>query len=354
MRLEVERWSQFPGLPSGSGGSASTNGISIRTTTGTSTRRSTSTSTSRRSDGKAVTAWTPIAETTPVISLSEITGSHKPNTPSDQDHTPICDFQRLHIGAALLRPPLDIAANRDLGEWQAAARQLGELQRLLDVHRDAIAAREGTQELERFRQDLANLVERRLRDGCATLQYLQTELLGFRHGTASHSSSRNSREGDRGKGSGGREIGGDDERRTVMAAILLGVEIEVLNSILASPVRGLLPAWARRAPELQSERCPDRDCFRIGDAAIDIVTFEIPNKLLDDVQRLRLSLGVGGWEGKIDRGPVGFGTQYTWISEVFLTVQGMAILGLISIVVERELREGPRALVLNRGVAKES
>ncbi|KAI1182989.1 hypothetical protein F5B17DRAFT_449094 [Nemania serpens] len=206
IRSQFDRWSLLPSLPSGRGGSASTNRNANTTTVRTFTHRS-----------KVTKTWTPVAETTPA-SFSPIpipTDGTQTGTPPNNQNTSICDFQRLHVGAALLqqKPQLDMAVNADLEEWQAVARQLGELRRLLDIHRDAIVAREGAR---------------------------ATELVGFRLRVVSSSRSPPDNTG----GGGGEKE--DDDHRAVMAAILRGVEIDILDIIALALTKGRRGRGGRR------------------------------------------------------------------------------------------------------------
>ncbi|KAI0478105.1 hypothetical protein F4859DRAFT_520976 [Xylaria cf. heliscus] len=192
-----------------------------------------------------------------------------------------CDFESLYGGASLLERPLDVAYNINLRHWQAGWRQFGELTRLINVHQGALIKRHGAEEFHRFRADMKILIERPLRQGCSTLQRLQTRLLEFKD----------------------IDINEDEEIRAILSNIVREAEIEVVNNILENVIRRLLPSWARRAPELRSENCPSKDCFRIGKDPLDISMFKVPNALLAEVRRVQSDIAAGAAR---ERGVFGF------------------------------------------------
>ncbi|KAI1171582.1 hypothetical protein F4777DRAFT_565008 [Nemania sp. FL0916] len=201
---------------------------------------------------------------------------------------PECDFQLLYIGDSLLNPPLNITASLDLATWQVVARQLAELQHLLATHRGAIIARHGVREFEQFRADLENTIERPLRLACSTVRRLQVGLLEFNDLFEANVNSEETHDYNHDSKNNDKNDEDDDDTRAILAAMLHAIEIDVHEAIIGASTTRLLPGWARHdAPELRSDRCPRRDCFKIRETALDIVALKIPRKVLGAVRKLR-------------------------------------------------------------------
>ncbi|KAI1422377.1 hypothetical protein F5Y12DRAFT_799664 [Xylaria sp. FL1777] len=184
---------------------------------------------------------------------------------------PDCNFQVIHLGASLLRSPLDIANSVDLYEWGAAARHLTELLHLLDLHTDAMIGRYGPRKFDDLQTDLHDLVEKPLRYGCATLQQLQIRLLDLINVSNKTKS----------------------EREEILANLLRDVEIDLEDNIPDAMIGRTLPSWALEAPELRSEKCLNQDCFKINEYDLNLVTMDIPYKLLAGVRKLKVDSAMG-------------------------------------------------------------
>ncbi|KAI1423379.1 hypothetical protein F5Y12DRAFT_716330 [Xylaria sp. FL1777] len=171
-----------------------------------------------------------------------------------------CNFPLLYMGASLLPSYINVTATVDLDEWEPAARQLSELRRLLTLHREALIQKHGSEEFERLHADLRNLIEQPIKYGCSMLKSLQRKLLELNAHTTGLFSAL--------------------ESRSILASLLQELETKLLQDISGGTIHHLLPSWVREAPELRSENCPNQDCLKIGEASIDIVTINIPYKLL--------------------------------------------------------------------------
>ncbi|KAI0204903.1 hypothetical protein F4808DRAFT_456646 [Astrocystis sublimbata] len=183
-----------------------------------------------------------------------------------------CDFQSLENGAAPLSWPLDIAESINLRQWQAAYRQLRELKRLSTIHEAALITQYGLDQFQSFLSDLDTLVGKPLRFGCSTLERLQSQLYEIKD----------------------INILQGHELQPILSNILREAHIDLLNYNLGTNHTHLIPSWARHAPELQSRMCADRDCFRIGEEVLDIVTLQIPDNILEGVQKAQSITGPNG------------------------------------------------------------
>ncbi len=221
------------------------------TITTTQSTPSTETITIRTSE--TITAYTAVATST--------THQAEGKTTASLSDSVECNFPLLYMGASLLRPPLNVSAGLGLEEWEPAVHQLRELRRLLNVHREILIKRQGYQEFAHLYVDLEDLIEKPLRYGCSMLQGLQAKLLKISTDSTWFPMAKY-------------------KYRSILANTLQEVETELLGNISGAVVRHLLPSWAREAPELRSESCPNQDCFKIDEAALDFVTIDIPYKLL--------------------------------------------------------------------------
>ncbi|KAI3331762.1 hypothetical protein HD806DRAFT_529539 [Xylariaceae sp. AK1471] len=199
------------------------------------------------------------------VTVSETSTPAKGELAAKSTAVPDCNFHSLQLLASLLKAPLDLTASINLEEWQAAKLQLNELQRLLHNHRKTIIKREGSQEYDRLLADLTSLVEKPLRDGCAALERFQRQLLEFELKFPDTES--------------------NGERSPTLGDLLHEAVVDILKW---NPGKThLLPSWARQTPELQSNGCPNRDCFKVGDVALDVFTLGIPRTLLDGVMKIQ-------------------------------------------------------------------
>ncbi len=188
---------------------------------------------------------------------------------------PDCNFPLLYMGASVLPPPLNISDNINLGEWEPAALQVLELGRLLRENRESIIKTYGFSAFYGIYDDLATLVVKPLRYGCAILYKLQHRLVELSATRAGGITST--------------------ERETLIIDLLWEAEIDLLKNIQNITAPRLMPTWAREAPQLRSEGCPNQDCFKIGENALDAVTVEIPYRILSTVRKTRADLE-SGWK----------------------------------------------------------
>ncbi|KAI0100569.1 hypothetical protein GGR51DRAFT_352228 [Nemania sp. FL0031] len=193
------------------------------------------------------------AAETPIIVVTNI----------DEDVT-LCSFEDIKLYGAICSPAHDIASRINLERWRAVALRLSEIKRLLHRFRDEIVGRQGIKDLQRLHADLLDVVEKPLRKGCEALRHLETELVEFKNVNLEE----------------------NEEQRKAVETLLHKVEKDLLKFILGASSRHQLPSWAREAPELQSQECPKQDCFRVGEATLESITFHIPHVLLNEVWRL--------------------------------------------------------------------
>ncbi|KAI0533630.1 hypothetical protein GGR58DRAFT_485937 [Xylaria digitata] len=195
--------------------------------------------------------------------------------PSD---LPNCNFPYLHMGGSLLRSPYNFSANVDIEMWEPAMQQLNEVRRLINVRKKSLRKYRAEQ-INDLLSDLDRLVDKPLRIGCSVLQHLQGKLIELTRTQV-----------------GGRSI---SERRTLLAELLRETELQLVHAIRQTSSQGhkprSLPYWALSAPELRSEKCPDRECFRLGTTSLEAFTRTIPRRLLGEVLKLKADARYDSW-----------------------------------------------------------
>ncbi|KAI1293428.1 hypothetical protein F5Y03DRAFT_399891 [Xylaria venustula] len=246
----------------------------VVTTSITTTKTAAYSATSTETEVITITATqsTTVTVTQPTSSTEGAT----PPTPPGQEKTTVaphdsfnCNFPLLYMGASLLPPPLRISVAAGLEDWEPAVRQLSEIRRLVDVNREALIKEQGPEELDRLHAGLQDLVEKPLKYGCSVLENLQAKLTQL---YADNSWSHATEHGHRAK----------------LADLLREVESELADNIPEVTTTQLLPSWARETQKLWSDSCPARDCFKIGTTSLDLVTADIPSKLLAAVRKAKI------------------------------------------------------------------
>ncbi|TGJ86531.1 hypothetical protein E0Z10_g2272 [Xylaria hypoxylon] len=192
--------------------------------------------------------------------------------PSD---LPDCNFPLIVLGASVLELHYNLSAKIDVEKWESAAQQLGEVQRFLDVNEATLIKKHGYEEVQKFHSDLNLLVEKPLKIGCFVLEYLQGTLIQL---TKTHV-----------------DIKSLSERRATAVQLLRDAELQLEREIRSLEVNSSLPSWAPLAPELQSENCPPLQCFMIGTTSLEAFALNIPQRLLDEVQKLKAKAQYGIW-----------------------------------------------------------
>ena len=182
----------------------------------------------------------------------------------------ICNFPHLFTTATVLPAWLKISDGFRLEEWERAARQLQELDRLSRENKGAILNRLRPYQYWRFRRELEDLVKKPLEFTCATLRRVQDRLVDIALDTLEPITS--------------------SERRRLVLDLLNVVGEDIVKYRRAIQERMIMPEWARWAPELQSDNCPGRVCMLMGDESIEAFAYGTTNDLLRSVWRVQITL----------------------------------------------------------------
>ncbi|RWA05575.1 hypothetical protein EKO27_g9528 [Xylaria grammica] len=183
-----------------------------------------------------------------------------------------CNWDLFRLAASLLSTPLNITNGIWLRDWETTALQYTELQRLFDIHQGELLTQRGPLEVDQFKIALQTFVKEPLIYACDTLGRLVTELVNIKHVN----------NGTRG------------QRLDLLAEMLEEADRDLLKYRVnrRSPA-SLLPLWALAAPEFRSNGCPNRDCFKVNGAGIELTALGLPFRLLHRVETLKREMNSG-------------------------------------------------------------
>ncbi|KAI0535857.1 hypothetical protein GGR58DRAFT_503834 [Xylaria digitata] len=231
-----------------------------------------STNTTRFIDSETASKTTGIT-----VGLASITVPDRTTSQDNLQWTPLpsdlpeCNFPLLHWSASLLKPPLNMANSVNLDEWESVSRQLSELRRLLNTHRNALIRRHGSREFYNLHVHLEDMVNKPLKYSCAILQQLLVEEFNLKQSRA------------RGWG----------ERVTDLLDLISGAENNLTEYIRETKSLSSAPSWARGTAVLRSAGCPNQDCFKIGETTIDLFATHMPYQLLKGVVEAKEHVATG-------------------------------------------------------------